>query len=90
MVLHCVCEYKRSLSGDSCRTKYSSCVPSGLHEGYNIISSSIDHDKASPNQSLVSGHPPALYFEKPVYEDYNDIHRKDNVKLHLLSHHKTL
>ena len=46
--------------------------------------------KATPNQSLVSGHPPAGYFEKPVYEDYNDIHRKDDVKLRVLSHHKTL
>ena len=31
------------------------------------------HDKATPNQS-VSGHPPAWYFENPIYEDYNDTH----------------
>ena len=37
--------------------------------------------KATPNKSLVSGHPPAWYFEKPVYEDYNDIHTNDDVKL---------
>ena len=39
--------------------------------------------KATRNKSLVSGHPPAWYFEKPVYEDYNDIHRNDDVKLHV-------
>ena len=34
IVLHCACEHERSPSGDSCRTKCSSHVPSGLHEGY--------------------------------------------------------
>ena len=39
--------------------------------------------KATPNKSLVSGHPPSWYFEKPVYEDYNDIHRNDDVNLYV-------
>ena len=36
--------------------------------------------KATPSQSLVSGYPPAWYFEKSVYGDYNDIHRNYDVK----------
>ena len=42
--------------------------------------------KATPNQSLVSGHPPAWYFENPIYKDYNDIHSNDDVKWRVESH----
>ena len=36
--------------------------------------------KATPSQSLVSGHPPTWYFEQPIYEDYNDIHSNYDIK----------
>ena len=36
------------------------------------LNSSCSCVKATPSQSLVPGHPPAWYFEKPIYGDYND------------------
>ena len=38
-----------------------------------LLSPTTTADKATPSQSLVSGHPPAWYFEKPIYDDYNEI-----------------
>ena len=46
------------------------------HEVYDKFDTSVFQisTKATPSQSLVSGHPPAWYFEKSIYGDYNDIH----------------
>ena len=40
-------------------------------------------NKANPNQSLVSSHPPTWYFEKPIYKDYNE---NDDIKRRFESH----